>query len=325
MKASAKAPSNIAFIKYWGKKDPKINLPENGSLAVCLDGMGTVTTVDFSDQYEADSVVIDGQTENIELGRVQKHIDLIREMAQINTSVKVISQNSFPHSSGLASSASGFAALSMAGAKAAGLDLDQKQLSILARHGSGSAARSVPDGFVEWYQGKDDQSSYAYSMFPPDYWDLAAVAVLVTKQKKDVSTTTGHSLTSSSPFYQTRLAGIPNRIEQMKQAIKERDIEKFGQILEEEVLSFTAVNLTLNPYVLYLEPATIQVMKLCQKLRDEGLQAYFTFDAGPQPVVYCLGKDVAEIAKRLGQTEGVIQTIVNHPTVGTHLTDEHLF
>lgn len=325
MKITAKAPGNIAFVKYWGKKDPAINLPENGSLSVSLDTMHTITTVEFSSEFEKDFVIIDGNSADRELSRIIDHIDLIRQMAGISAHVKMVSQNSFPNSSGLASSASGFAALALAGSHAAGLNLNEKELSVLARRGSGSAARSIPDGYVEWLRGADNDSSYAYSMFPPEHWDLAAIAVLITQEKKDVTTTQGHAITTSSPFYELRIKYLPKFIEEMKQTIKNKDFEKFGEMLEAECLNFVSMSLTASPYILYWEPTTIRVMKFCKKLRAEGLLAYFTMDAGPQPVIYCQQKDTHKIAEYLKTTDGVIDTIISKPTIGARIIDNHLF
>ncbi len=325
MKASAKAPGNIAFIKYWGKKNPEINLPENGSLSVCLDTMNTVTTVEFSKDFKVDSITIDGNSADRELARILRHINEIRKMAKITDKVRMVSKNSFPNASGLASSASGFAALAVAGSKAAGLNLPQKELSILARHGSGSAARSIPDGYVEWLNGDDNLSSYSYSMFPANHWDLAAIAVVITTEKKDVSTTAGHAITTSSPFYKLRIKSLPNYIDEMKKTIADKDFEKFGEMLEAECLNFVSMSLTSSPYIIYWEPTTIRIMKLCKKLRDKNLLAYFTMDAGPQPVIYCLQRDALKISKIINETEGVIDTIISRPTIGTRLIEDHLF
>lgn len=325
MKVSAKAPGNIAFLKFWGKKDPSINIPENGSLSVCLDGIYSTTTVEFSKDYSEDEIIIDGDKKDRELDRIIKFLDRIRNLAGIKEKAKVVSNNNFPKSSGLASSASGFAALALASSKAAGLNLSEKELSILARHGSGSATRSIPDGFVEWLQGEDDQSSYAYSLFPPNHWNLSVVITIVNKNQKEITSTQGHARVHTSPFYQLRIQQMPEKIERMKQYIKERDIQKFGQLLEEECLNFTSISLTTTPYMLYLEPVTIRIMKYCLKLREEGLTSYYTLDAGPQPVIYCLGKDAPTIAKRIQNLEGVEKTIICKPTHGARLVNTHLF
>lgn len=325
MKATAKAPGNIAFIKFWGKKDPKINLPNNGSLSVCLDGIYTITTVEFSNNINRDEIVIDGEKKHAEWDRLTNHLNNIRKLAGIKHFAKVVSKNNFPNSSGLASSASGFAALSLAGSKAAGLNLSEKELTVFSRLGSGSAARSIPDGFVEWKKGTSHQSSYAYSLFPPNYWEISAIITIITQDKKDVSTTTGHGIITSSPFYNLRIKNLPKRIELMKQAISNKDIKSFGEALEEECLEFVSITLTAKPYIIYWEPTTIRIMKLCKKLREKGLTPYFTMDAGPQPVIYCLRKDAKKIAAKLNKTEGVIQTIICNPTTGARLIDKHLF
>lgn len=325
MKQTAKAPGNIAFLKYWGKKDPKINIPENGSLSVCLDGIYSITTVEFSKEYLEDEVIIDGDKQDRELNRIINFLGHIRSLAGIKEKAKVISNNNFPKASGLASSASGFAALALAGSKAAGLDLSERELSLLARRGSGSATRSIPDGFVEWLPGEDDQSSYAYTLFPSEYWDLCAIITIITQSQKEITSTQGHARVHTSPFYQLRIQQMPEKIEAMKQYIKTKDIQKFGELLEEECLNFISISLTAKPYMLYLEPTTIRIMKNCLRLREEGLTPYYTMDAGPQPVIYCLGKDSVEVAKRLQELEGVEKTIICKPTHGARLVDSHLF
>src|SRR3989339_299984 len=157
MKATAVAPTNIAFIKYWGKKDEELRLPANGSISMNLSDLTTTTTVEFSQQYVEDSVIINDGIDESQSTRVIKHLDLIRKKADLKLKAKVVSVNNFPDGTGLSSSASGFAALTLAATKATGLNLDEKELSILARQGSGSACRSISDGFVEWNKGTSSQ------------------------------------------------------------------------------------------------------------------------------------------------------------------------
>ncbi len=325
MKATAKAPANIAFIKFWGKKDSKLNIPFSNTLSVSLDNVFTITTVEFSKEFKKDSIEIDGEKKLAEQDRLMNHLDNIRKVAKTDLKARVVSKNNFPNSSGLASSASGFAALSLAGTTALGLNLSEKELSALARLGSGSAARSIPGGFVEWNQGTSHKSSYAHTIFPADHWDLSAIIVMITSEKKDVSTTKGHGITTTSPFFKLRIKNLPARVAKMKKAIKERDIISFGEILEEECLEFVTMSLTANPYIIYWEPATIRIMKECKKLRDQGLTPYFTMDAGPQPVIYCLKKDAKKISDKLSKTEGVIKTIICNPSAGAKITGGHLF
>ena len=201
MKATAIAPSNIAFIKYWGKKDEILRLPENGSLSMNLSGLQTTTTVEFSPQFSEDYIEINGIREPNEGNRAIKHLDRVRALAKVSEFAKVVTKNNFPTGTGLSSSASGFAALTVAATKAAGLNLPEKELSILARQGSGSACRSIADGFVEWIDGDTSDTSYAISLYPPGYWDIVDVVAVVSEGRKDVSTSEGQKLVRSSPFF----------------------------------------------------------------------------------------------------------------------------
>ncbi|PIY69521.1 diphosphomevalonate decarboxylase, partial [Candidatus Roizmanbacteria bacterium CG_4_10_14_0_8_um_filter_39_9] len=228
MKKTAVAPSNIAFIKYWGKKDEALRLPSNGSISMNLSNLLTTTTVEFDDQYKKDEVVIEGSTEMRDIQKVIAHLNLIRNRANIKTYAKVMSQNNFPSSTGLSSSASGFAALTVAAAAAAGLSLNEKETSILARIGSGSACRSIPSGFVEWLDGNDSESSYAESIYPPGHWDIVDVVAVVSREKKEVSTTDGHRLASTSPFNELRLSHVSKRIAECKKILKEKKFTLFG-------------------------------------------------------------------------------------------------
>lgn len=325
MKATAIAHANIALIKYWGKKDPKLNLPENSSLAVNLSNLTSTTTVAFSDDFDEDSFSINATRENIEIERLIAHINLIRDLASTKQKVKVVSENNFPTATGLASSASGFAALTLAAIAALGLKLSEKELSLLARRGAGSACRSIPDGFTEWVAGTSDKTSYAQTVFDANHWNIAILAVIVNQEKKVVSNTVGHTLAQTSPFYQTRLLRVPKKIKAMKQAIEDKNFALFGKILEADAIELHVITLTSDPAIIYWDPATIRIMKLCQTLRQQGLPVYFTFDAGPQPVLFCLQKDAKKLETIIRSTKGVLDIIVNKPAEGARLIDKHLF
>jgi len=160
MKATAKAPANIASIKYWGRKDEKLRLPANDSISMNLSEVFTITTVEFSESYKKDEVKLVGKKlDRKEEKRIIDHLDRVRNLAKIKTFAKVVTKNNFPTGTGIASSASGFAALTVAAVKASGLEFSERQLSILARQGSGSACRSIPDGFVELKSGSSSDSS----------------------------------------------------------------------------------------------------------------------------------------------------------------------
>ncbi len=325
MKASATAPSNIAFIKYWGRKNEVLRLPENGSVSMNLSGLNTVTTVEFSSEYTEDFVDINGTHEQKESGRAVEHLNRVRALAGISHFAKVVSKNNFPSATGLSSSASGFAALTVAAASAAGLHLSLKELSILARQGSGSACRSIPDGFVEWLDGGTSDTSYAISLYPPDYWDLIDVVVVVSEGRKDVSTSEGQKLIGTSPFFSLRKARMKEKLVRAKRLLATKNFPEFGELIEAEALELHAIMLTSNPSLIYWTPGTLMLMKLVKKWRSEGLPVYFTMNTGQDIHLICERVSVDALKSKLAEVEGVRDVIVNTPAVGARATDAHLF
>lgn len=325
MKKTAIAHANMAFIKYWGKKNLELNIPANGSISVNLDNLKSLTTVEFVEGLKKDEVTINGQKEVGEESRVSKHLDRIRKLSGIDLKARVVSENNYPTAGGLASSGSGFAALSVAASAAAGLKLTEQELSILARQGSGSAARSISDGIAEWLAGDTNEESYAYSLYPADYWDISAVVAVVSSEEKKIKSTQGHGLVESSPFYAVRLSEMSKKIEEMKEILARRDFTAFGELLEAEALNMHAVMLTSKPALVYWRGGTVEVMHRVRKWRQEGLESYFTIDAGPQPVLFCENKDVEDLVSRLKQIDMVKDVVVNKPGEGARLIEEHLF
>lgn len=326
MKKTAIAPANIAFVKYWGKKAEEMRIPTNNSISMNLNNLKTTTTVEFSEGFKEDCIVIDGQeATSIQKDRVVQYLDRIRKLADLNYKAKVVSKNNFPKGTGLSSSASGFAALTLAATGAAGFDLSEKQLSILARLGSGSACRSIPDGFVEWGKGDSRESSFAVSLYPPDYWDIYDVVAIVGSQEKEVSTSQSQKKAFSSPFFKERLARIDSKIALVKKYLKEKDFEKFGQLIEDEALELHAIILTSKPSLIYWFPETIRIMKLVRSWRREGLSVYFTINTGHDIHLICQKKDMDKLLKRLKTVAGIKNIIVNRPSVGARLIDDHLF
>ena len=325
-KATAIAPSNIAFTKYWGKKDETLRLPLHGSISMTLSNLLTTTTVEFLDKYIKDQVIINGgSVEAGEAERVMKHLDRIRKMAGINLKAKMVSNNNFPSGTGLASSASGFAALTLAASTAAGLHLAEKELSILARQGSGSASRSIPGGFVEWLDGDTSDTSYAVQIFPPEYWKITDVVVIVSSGKKEISSSVGQQSASSSPFLKVRLSRMKEKNKILKGLIKNRDFKKFGELIEAEALEFHTITLTQIPPLIYWLPTTVMLMKLVQKWRKNGLKVYFTVDTGQDIHLICEQKNVGKVRAKLKKLEEVKNIIVNTPGEGIRLTKRHLF
>ena len=325
MKATAVAPSNIAFIKYWGKKNEDLRLPENGSISINLSNLLTTTTVEFNPDLKKNLIIINGEKEENEGSRVVKHLDRIRKLAKIKYRAKVVSKNNFPTGTGLSSSASGFAALTLAASNAAGLNLSEKELSILARLGSGSACRSIPDGFVEWLGGETNETSYSVSLYPPEYWDIVDIIAIVSKNKKEKPTTEGQKLAKSSPFFPVRLLKIKERIKLIKKYLKEKNFPLFGELVEQEALELHAIMLTSTPPLIYWLPATISVMHAVQKWRNEGLEVYFTVNTGQNIHILCKKKDIKQVVKRAEQIREVRKTIINFPSQGARLISTHLF
>ncbi|MBI2621354.1 MAG: diphosphomevalonate decarboxylase [Candidatus Levybacteria bacterium] len=319
MKATAQTPSNIAFVKYWGRKDEELRLPENGSISMNLSGLVTTTTVEFSDKFEQDEIIINSVKEDLENNRAVKHLDRVRSLAKINLKAKVNTSNNFPTGTGLSSSASGFAALTVAAASAAGLKLSEKDLSILARQGSGSACRSIPDGFVEWLDGDSSDTSYAVSIFPPDYLDIVDVVVVVSTEKKFLATSEGQKTARTSPFFETRLNLIRNKINRVKKAIEDKNFSEFGELIEREALEFHSILFTSAPPLFYWTPETVKIMKYVQALRREGLECYFTINTGQDVHVICKKEDSENVSKKLSEIPEVRNTIINFPSPGAHL------
>jgi diphosphomevalonate decarboxylase len=312
--ATAIAHPNIALIKYWGDNDPNLHLPNNGSISITLAELLTHTTVVFDPQLSHDRFALNGAFVNgSALERVSKFLDHVRKLAGMSTFANVESENNFPISAGIASSASGFAALSLAASTAAGLNLDERALSRLARLGSGSACRSIPGGFVEWRAGSDDMDSYAFSIASPDFWDLADCIAIVDAAEKQVSSSLGHSMAGTSILQPARIADAPRRLEMCRKAILERDFDRLAQIVEIDSNLMHAVMFTSQPPIIFWQPATLSIMHAVQACRQEGLPVCYTIDAGPNVHVLCRAENAKEIAARLGELKGVMKVIISHP------------
>jgi len=279
-KSTFRASSDIALIKYWGKKDEALRLPENGSISFILAGLDTTTTVEFSERYTQDQVVIEGNTLTREAKRVREHLDRLRARADVSLRARVESTNTFPRGTGLSSSGSGFAALTYAAAAALDLHLSEREMSILARLASGTACRCVCGGFVEWRDGDTSDTSYAETIFPAEHWDLCDVVAVVDEGMKEVSSTEGHQAAQTSPFYPARMAHIGQKISAMRDAIARRDFTALGEIAEAETLEFHSILLTSQPPLVAWRPGTIDVINAVHGMRRAGIEAYFTINTG---------------------------------------------
>jgi diphosphomevalonate decarboxylase len=231
-------------------------------------------------------------------------------MANIYDQAEVMSENNFPSGAGIASSASAFAALAVAGSKAAGLSLSEAELSRLARRGSGSAARSIPGGFVEWQTGTTDEDSFAFSIAEPDHWNLVDCVAIVSASHKKTGSTEGHFIAATSPLQPARVADAPRRLETCRKAILERDFNAFASIVELDSDMMHAVMMTSSPALHYWKPASLEVMNRVRQWRMDGIPACYTVDAGPNVHIICTETESQMIEKRLRETGGVENVLV---------------
>ncbi len=304
--STAVAFPNIAFIKYWGNRDPILRIPANGSISMNLDGLTTRTQATFSPDLPTDLLTLNGSpVAGMALQRVSQFLDHVRKLSGMPWRAQVESENNFPTGTGIASSASAFAALSLAASRAAGLELSEKELSRLARRGSGSACRSVPGGFVEWQAGESDQDSYAYSIAPAAHWNLVDCVAIVSQQHKETGSFHGHSLADSSPLQAARLSSAAKRLAQCRQAILQHDFDALAQVMELDSNLMHAVMITQEPPLLYWLPATLAVMHAVQAWRKQGLAACYTIDAGPNVHVICPAENATQVRKKLAEIPGV--------------------
>lgn len=340
-KATCRAGSNIAFIKYWGVagSGEDLNIPLNNSISMTLADAHTTTTVawDGCVCLPEDTVVIDGvQLEGGPAERIVAHLDRLRALAGVPYKARVVSNNNFPMASGIASSASGFAALTVAGAAALGLRLNATRLSAVARQASGSASRSLFGGFVEWERGWGrgesesssllDTRSVAHQMYDENHWALRDVIAIVSAGAKRVSSSSGHRLAATSPLNAARTQCVREWLKTVRRAIAERDFSLLGPVLELDALAMHGVMMTSTPSLLYWQPGTLQVLQAVRSWReDEGVPVYFTIDAGPNVHLICEADSASEVERRVGALPAVERVLTSGPGTGPQFLDGHLF
>lgn len=318
-----RAHTNIAFIKYWGKANEELKIPMNPSLSLTLDAFYTDTSVRFSPTFKEDQLVLDGEiADKTVLKKAQIILDRVREKAEISDYARIESINHVPTAAGLASSASGLAALAGASALAAGLDLSKTELSALARRGSGSASRSIYPGFAEWKKGDNDKNSYAVAVDDAD-WDIAMIFIIVDDQKKDISSTEGmRRVVQSSPYYDAWLKTTENDLKEMKKAIKKQDLDHLGTIAESNALKMHALNLSAQPPFNYWSPDSISAMRKVEDLRAMGYSAYFTMDAGPNVKIICKKSKMDDIYDELLKNYRPDQLVKATPGPGIQILEK---
>lgn len=312
-----RAHTNIALIKYWGKENDELIIPKNNSLSLTLDAFYTETKVTFDASLQEDTLILDGEEQpTAVLQKVVVVLDLVREKAGIDTPALIESKNFVPTAAGLASSASGLAALAGAASQAAGLDLSDTELSRLARRGSGSASRSIFGGFAEWQKGTKDTDSYAVPIDDAD-WDLGMLFIVVEDSKKEVSSREGMRRTvETSPFYEGWLATLDEDLQAMKKAVTNHDVRAVGEIAERNALKMHATTLGANPPFSYWSPDSIRAMNAVRELRKKGYTAYITMDAGPNVKVICKKSEMNSLKQELEEEFASHQLIEALPGPG---------
>jgi diphosphomevalonate decarboxylase len=311
------ATPNIAVVKYWGKRDNRLNLPQNGSISVTMgETLATKTSVRFDPTYNFDRLVLNGSdASSKETSRAELVLDAVRRKAGIRHKALVVSENNFPTAAGIASSASGFAALSCASSEAADLSASRKELSIFARLGSGSACRSVLGGFVEWRMGslRDGSDSYAVQLAPASHWPALRNIIALTDQgRKKVGSADGMEITTeTSTLYPERVKSRPKILAMMRKAILSRDLASFLELTMRESSHMHAVMLDSFPPIMYLNDISRQIIQSVHEYNQEKgkVCAGYTFDAGPNAHVFTEAKYADGVEEMLRGIKGVQKTI----------------
>ncbi len=328
---TAMGTPNIALIKYWGKRDEKLILPMNSSISMTFDySLNTVTSVLFSSRLKSDSLYINGTKQNLNNKDTRERFQIVnhmRRLAGTSKKVLVVSENSFPTSSGLASSASGTAALVYAVTKGLGLHLSGREMSMIARQGSGSACRSMFGGFVKWNKGMraDGRDSYAEQVFDENHWpELVDVIGVATHEKKRISSRAGMKQTvETSALYSERIRDAEKRVSAITKAIKYKDFNTLAEITMQDSNSMHAVMLDTQPPIMYLNEKSMAVINAVHEINEDAgsnIMAY-TFDAGPNPQVITTVRNAPK-AKRLLMKAGIGEILVSRAGHGPKMLDE---
>ena len=320
------AASNIALVKYWGKRDAALNLPSTGSVSMTLSSLCTRTQVHRLSSEDRDRIRLDGRPATPrEYKRISSFLDLVREMAQIRCGFDVETRNSFPTASGLASSASGFAALAGASSKAAGLAPSPAELAILARRGSGSAARSLFGGWVDLNAGCDKQGrDFAVrQILEPEAWDMRLVVACTDPSPKKIGSTEAMERTrKSSAYYGAWIETHDVDRHAAVEAIQARDFHRLGEVAERSCFKMHAVALAAEPAILYWKPATLAALETIWRCRADGVPGYVTMDAGPHVKVLCEAETAGIFKEKLEGLDGVAEVFVERPGRGLHYEDD---
>lgn len=331
-KSTFEAPANIAFIKYWGVRDAALVLPNNPSISMTLSRCVSTCTAEPLDAAEDEIWLAEPGGGFVApkadfSAPILRHLDRLRGALGIAPGagrLRIATRNNFPSAAGLASSASGFSALTLAAASALGRGLSPREASLLARRsGSGSACRSVLGGYVEW-SGEEDEDSFARPLAAADHWNLRDVIAVVEIGPKSVSSRDGHSLAGTSPYYDRRLELLPGRLTRVRRAIAERDFASLGATIEEEAIDLHLIAMSSQPPIHYWSPGSVEVLRTVRELRQEGLAVWSTMDAGANVHVICEPESEADLVDRLESLPSVGFVIRDGVGEGPERLVEHL-
>src|SRR5690606_29722908 len=300
------------LVNYWGKADLRLKIPAVGSISITLDRLWSDTEVRFDPSLDADQLELDGRSRPEQLARVSACLDLLRARAGVMARAHVFSRNNFPTGAGLASSASGFAALVGAASAALGLELSPREQSIYARQGSGSAARSIFGGFVEMHAGRasDGLDSFAEPLLPAHAWPLEVVIAIAARGEKDVGSGEGMARSEqSSPYYASWVAAQPADLDRARAALEMRDFESLAEVAEHSCLKMHAAGLAARPPLIYWKGVTLECIEAVRALRRAGIPVFFTIDAGPQLKAVCLPEARERVTAALAAVPGVLDVM----------------
>ena len=284
--ATAIAHPNIALIKYWGKRDIPLNLPEVSSISLTLSDFFTQTRVTWG--TDGDRMRLNGEDASANVAH--KSFAFLNRLDRNRPPCHIDSHNNFPTAAGLASSASGFAALAMAASRAGGFQHSSQELSVLARQGSGSACRSLWGGWVLWQKGTEPSGadSHGIPLHDQGYWELSLVVAVVSSAQKAMGSTKGMMHTrNTSPYYSAWVQTSEADVELARQALLDKDLTTLGEVMEHSTMKMHASMMGARPSLRYLQPASFAILSEVEGLRKQGIEAYATMDAGPNVKILC--------------------------------------
>lgn len=311
---TAIAHPNIALAKYWGKRNAELNIPAMDSLSITLDTLTTITTMSLDQDLKRDEFILNNKTTSEEeRTKISKFLDLFRKNSKIKSYSHIVSVNNFPTSAGLASSASGFAALATAANKLYNTNYDTQHLSTIARQGSGSAARSLFGGYVWMHSGqsKDGSDSFAEQIAGDDFFPLTIFVMVTSKHQKEVSSRTGMQISATtSPFYKAWLDTINNDITVLKSAILNKDFDTMAEISMESCIKMHSVMMTSRPSLFYWNRDTYSIIEFVRNLHFLKYPIFFTIDAGPQVKIITLPDESEKILKKIKDLNNILKLYV---------------